>query len=154
MLSILLLVLTVNLNTFNQTKEYSLVNVNQQGVMLNGYDVVAYFTENKPVKGTSAYASFYQHATYHFTSIANKQLFDGNPDKYVPKYGGYCAVAAAFNKMEEIEIDKFQIYQGHLYMNRNAKAVSVWNENPAGIVKKAEKNWPKLKKKYGKLITN
>src|ERR1700693_220515 len=44
----------------------SKVNVDSQGVIVNGYDVVAYFKEGKPVKGNPAFESTYQGATYLF----------------------------------------------------------------------------------------
>ena len=127
-----------------------LVNVNPEGVMLEGYDVVAYFTDGKPVKGSERFRSDYDHATYYFASQAHLNTFTADPQKCAPKYGGYCAVAAAMNKVEEVEVDKFKVYEGHLYMNRNAKAEKVWNQDPPGIVGKAEKNWPELVKRHGK----
>ena len=57
------------------------VNLDSQGVILKGYDVVAYFKQGKPVKGNPAIGSGYQGATYLFASAANKTDFDHNPTK-------------------------------------------------------------------------
>ena len=60
-------------------------------VMLKGADVVAYFTENRYVQGQANNKSIYEGVTFHFASAANKALFDRDPRKYLPEYGGYCA---------------------------------------------------------------
>ena len=60
------------------------VNVDDQGLILNGYDAVAYFKQGKPVKGNSAIESSYQGATYLFASSADKADFDKDPAKYAP----------------------------------------------------------------------
>ena len=67
------------------------VNVDSNGVILKGYDVVAYFTQHKPIKGSPNYKTNYQGATYYFSSAANLAVFERNPSKYVPQYGGLCA---------------------------------------------------------------
>src|SRR5262245_58823166 len=75
------------------------VNIDSQGVILRGYDVVAYFKQRKPVKGDPAFESTYQGAIYLFASGANKADFDKDPAKYVPQYGGFCAYAAALGNL-------------------------------------------------------
>ena len=49
-------------------KKQPLVNVDKNGVILKGYDPVAYFKQSKAVKGTPKYASQYGGATYYFAS--------------------------------------------------------------------------------------
>ena len=60
------------------------VNVDDQGLILKGYDAVAYFKQGKPVKGNSAIESTYQGAAYLFASSADKADFDKDPAKYAP----------------------------------------------------------------------
>jgi hypothetical protein len=48
------------------------VNVDIQGIILKGNDVVAYFKQGRPVKGNSAIESTFQGATYLFASSADK----------------------------------------------------------------------------------
>ncbi|MBV8351135.1 MAG: hypothetical protein JOZ21_02530, partial [Verrucomicrobia bacterium] len=45
-----------------------LVNVDEKGVILKGYDVVAYFKQGRAVKGNPNYSSRYGGATYYFAS--------------------------------------------------------------------------------------
>ena len=67
------------------------VNVDSKGVILKGYDAVAFFKQGKPVKGNPGIESTYQGATYLFASTADKADFDKDPAKYAPQYGGFCA---------------------------------------------------------------
>src|SRR5512139_2357373 len=43
-------------------------NVDADGVILDGYDAVAFFTDNKPVKGDAKFQFNYEDAIYHFAS--------------------------------------------------------------------------------------
>ena len=63
------------------------------GVGIKGYDPVAYFTQNKAVKGSKANAVAYHGVTYYFVSASTKDEFKKNPAKYEPQYGGWCAYA-------------------------------------------------------------
>ena len=66
---------------------FAKINSDKNGLMLKGYDVVAYFSANKAVKGSVKYESFYQGAKYHFSSATNKAFFKRNPERYVPQNG-------------------------------------------------------------------
>jgi YHS domain-containing protein len=76
------------------------VNVDSNGVILKGYDPVAYFTQKKAVKGSSRYQTTYQGAIYYFSSAANLAAFKKDPPKYVPQYGGFCANGVKNNSVK------------------------------------------------------
>ena len=117
---------------------------NAQSVALNGNDVTAYFTQKKVVKGNSSFQSTQEGIIYHFASSEAKALFDANPMKYLPQFGGYCAVAASFNKVEPSQLDLFDVYEGKVYFARNEKAQKMWNEDKSGIKETANMLWPCL----------
>ena len=129
-------------------------NVDKRNVAMDGHDVTAFFTQNKPVKGSSRFASQQNGVTYFFASAQAKQLFDASPNKYIPKFGGYCAVAASFNKIETVQIDLFDVYEGKLYFNRNAKAQKIWNKNKKEVQVRANGLWPCLVIESGRDIAN
>jgi YHS domain-containing protein len=146
--AILVIVLVVAAtNGFAQKKV--LVNVNEEGVILEGYDPIPFF-QYKAVKGSSEFQSEYGGAIYYFSSEENKAQFDAHPDKYAPMFGGYCAVAAALNKISPIEIWTHQIVNGKLIFNHNQKAFDLWAKDIQGNWTKAMENWPGLVKKNGK----
>lgn len=67
----------------------SIINTNWRGLAVKGYDVVAYFTMDKPVKGTKAFSYKWKDATWRFSSQEHLDLFKAAPEKYAPQYGGY-----------------------------------------------------------------
>jgi YHS domain-containing protein len=83
--------------------ERAKVNVDSKGVILKGYDAVAYINEGKPVKGIPEIKSNYQGATYLFASAEDKADFDKDPLKFAPQYGGFCACGIALGVLADIE---------------------------------------------------
>ena len=65
--------------------------IDEHNVAINGYDAVSYFTVNKAVKGNEKHKVTFDNASFYFASRKNKELFEKNPMKYMPQYGGYCA---------------------------------------------------------------
>ncbi len=65
------------------------INVNAAGVAIHGYDPVAYFTEGRPIAGQEAFSHRWQNATWLFANEAHRELFQQNPEKYAPQYGGF-----------------------------------------------------------------
>jgi len=113
---------------------------------INGYDTVAYFSENKPVKGSSDYTADWQGATFKFASPANRDKFKAAPDKYAPQFGGYCAYAVAV-KGEKVstEPDAFKLVNGKLYLNYDKDIQKKWEANQANFIQQAASAWPKIR---------
>ena len=145
------LMLLTSLSLFSQTY---LVNANDKGVMLDGYDMVAFQTEKKAVAGNYEYQATYQSAVYHFASDANRKKFEQNPEKYAPQFGGFCAVSTSMNMLEPGDVETWSIADGKLYVQRNKKAQGMWTEKgPKMFIGKANENWSGLFQKYSSKIT-
>lgn len=117
------------------------------GLAVHGFDVVAYFTEAKPVQGEANFAVVHEDATYRFASQANLDAFAANPAKYVPAYGGYCAYGVSVNAKFDGDPRYWKIVDGTLYLNLDAGIQQAWLKDVPGAIKKAEANWPKLANK-------
>jgi len=130
--------------------EKTLVNTDRNGVAIQGYDPVAYFAENRPVKGDSHFQATYEGAKYYFSSEANKKTFESNPKKYAPQFGGFCAYAASKGYTAKIEPDAFQILNGRLLLQYDTDVRDLFNKDPQGNLKKADQNWPSIVEKKGK----
>jgi YHS domain-containing protein len=129
----------------------NLVNVSgASNIAVNGYDTVAFFTEEKPVHGSPSITAEHQGATYLFSSEENKAKFEKSPEKYAPQFGGFCAYGASVGALFPIDIDTFQIIDGKLYLNLNPEIVKVFNKDQADNLAKAKKAWPELEKKNSK----
>src|SRR4051794_3822712 len=122
----------------------ALVLKTRDGVAIQGYDTVAYFTNGKAVKGTSKFRSEYEGAMYYFASAEHKAVFDANPAKYAPAYGGYCGYAASIDRLSPIGPEWFQIIDGRLILQHNGKATDKFNADQKGNIVKADQNWPGL----------
>jgi YHS domain-containing protein len=120
------------------------INVDKDGVILKGYDVVAYFTQNRAVKGNSQYPSTYQGAKYYFSSLANRALFAKSPAKYIPQYGAFCADGLVEGKLEDIDPKVFFIRQGKLYFCSSAAELKSFRANEEEDVVTANRNWLQL----------
>ncbi len=120
------------------------VNVDSKGVALEGNDPVAFFTDKKPVKGSSAMQATAEGAIYYFSSQANLDAFKAAPKKYLPAYGGYCAYGVAGGSKVKVEIDTWQIVDGKLYLNYDQDVKSKFNKDVPGYIAKANANWPKV----------
>lgn len=123
----------------------------KKGVAINGYDVVSYFDGNAK-KGTDTFTADYEGTTFLFLSEENLDKFEGNPEKYVPQYGGYCAYAVAVKgKKVSVNPETYEIKDGKLFLfyNRgNTNTLELWkNENPEELKKQADTNWQKISEK-------
>ena len=128
----------------------TLLNLDKSGVAIQGYDPVAFFTQNKPVKGSAQIASSYQGATYYFASAEDKIAFDASPAKYEPQFGGFCAYGVANNKLVPIKVEAFQIVNGRLLLQYDLDVRDKFNKDQAGNLQKADQNWPGLVDKKGR----
>ncbi len=119
-------------------------NVNKQGVLVDGYDVVAYFTDGRPVAGDARFTSAHDGATYWFASAEHKAQFDADPGRYAPAFGGFCAYAVSRKGLRPIDPAVFHFVGGRLFLQHTRKAFDLFEKDEAGNTKKADKNWPKL----------
>jgi YHS domain-containing protein len=125
-----------------------LVNVDERGVLLHGYDPVS-FRRGGSVKGDSTITTQHQGAIYYFSNAANKAEFEANPKAFEPEYGGYCAYGVSLGKLAPIEVWTFDTtYQNHNIFQHNQKAVNGWKQDVAGNYAKAQTEWKNIQKKY------
>jgi YHS domain-containing protein len=122
----------------------------EDGLAIQGYDPVTYFTQGKAVKGSKNYSLYHQGVTYYFSSANNKEAFKNAPAKYEPQYGGWCAYAMGA-KGEKVSVDPktFKVLNGKLYLFYNRffnNTLTGWNKDEAHLNQQADKNWEKTYK--------
>jgi len=127
----------------------TLLNLDKNGVAIQGYDPVAFFTQSKPVLGNPQFQSSYKGATYYFVSAEDKKAFDAAPAKYEPQFGGFCAYGVANGKTVPIKVEAFQIVNGRLLLQYDLDVRDKFNKDQAGNLQKADQNWPGLLEKKG-----
>jgi YHS domain-containing protein len=119
------------------------------GVALKGYDPVAYFGAGRATRGTEAHTHRWQGATYRFASADNLERFKADPERYLPRYGGYCAYAMSLNRIADIDPERWAIVDGRLYLNNNRLAHALWSLDRTGHIESADRHWPAFPKLAG-----
>ncbi len=114
------------------------------GVAINGYDPVAYFTQSDAVEGSADHTSEWDGATFQFASAENKALFDGDPAKYAPQFGGYCAWAVSKGYTASTSPNAWSVHNGKLYLNFNRAVRARWSINKDDNIAAGNANWPKV----------
>ena len=77
---------------------------------------------------------------------ANLALFEHNPEKYAPQYGGYCAWAVAQGHTASGDPQVWEIINDKLYLNYDVEVQGKWLKDTAGFIIEADKKWPALLK--------
>lgn len=141
-------VLLLNSTAFSQQATRTAQFNIEKGVALQGYDPVAYFTQNKAIKGKEELAVAAEGVTYYFATAEDKELFKKDYKKYEPQYGGWCAYAmGATSEKVDIDPETFKIVAGKLYLFYHSwtnNTLNKWNKNEANLKAKADVSWTKF----------
>ena len=119
-------------------------NVDDNGVILKGYDAVAYQTQQAAVVGSTAFTATHDGAIYRFASAANRDAFKADPARYAPAYGGYCAMGVAVGKKLDGDPAAFSVVNGRLFLNVNQDVRGMWSRDVEGNEAKAQRNWTRV----------
>lgn len=110
-------------------------------LMLFGHDVVAFFTEGAHRKGSPDIKSVYKHVTFRFAKPEHKALFDANPEKYIPQFGGYCTNGIVYGIPWGGNVDNWKIIGGKLYMFGGRGSMDAFMLHPERNMALANKYW-------------
>jgi len=137
------LVLAFNLSGYASAGE---INTGSRGIVaIKGYGAVAYFTEQRAVRGDLTISYEWLGAIWRFSTEKHKTLFSQNPVKYAPQYGGYCADGIALGEIvKTIDPEAWRIIDGKLYLNADQEAAAEL-EDVDGQLEKSVTNWPILR---------
>jgi hypothetical protein len=119
-------------------------NVDKQGVVLHGYDVVSYFEGPAPLKGNEKISVTFAGVTWRFSSADNRKKFIQARNKYLPQYGGHCAYAVSENRFADVDPLAYKIVEGKLYLNCDMKVQKIWEADIDENIAKADANWPAM----------
>ncbi len=128
----------------NTLERSGLWGYKHNGIAIRGFDTVAYFTEGKPMEGSEKFASDWKGAKWLFANQAHLDLFEADPEKYAPQYGGYCAYGIAVDNLVKIEGNLWDIVDGKLYLNFDKKFQNKWRADIEGYIKSADKKFDGL----------
>ena len=115
------------------------------GVALRGGDAVALATGLEIRPGHAKFTVEHDGVAYYFSSEETKKKFAANPERYMPRYGGFCAFGVAVGMKLDAAPRYADIVDGKLYVFLNAVAFAKYKEDKAGTLAKAERNWPAMR---------
>lgn len=120
------------------------INTGSANVAIKGYDPVAYFTEQRPVKGKPAFEHVWQDAKWQFANAEHLEMFASDPDQYAPRYGGFCAGGMSLGQLAPIDPEAWAIVDGRLYLNYSKPGRDRFVDDPVSAIEKADANWEEL----------
>ena len=110
-------------------------------VMLKGHDVVSYFTQGRHALGSNQFKSVYEGVTFRFASAEHKALFDANPKKYQPEYGGFCANGIAYGIPWGGDADTWRMIDGRLFINGGPGSKAAFELDLKRNIERADRYW-------------
>lgn len=127
---------------------HSARNLPANGVALQGFSPVSYFTKGRAEPGDPRFQVEQNGAIYYLTSAEQVEKFKRDPVRYEPAYGGWCAFGMAIQDKFPIDPTKFKIVNGKLLLflnNEKVDALALWKKgNEAEYVGKADAHWKKV----------
>lgn len=119
---------------------------------VRGYDLVSIVDKGKASKGKKTIHFEFEGANYRFKSEENKQKFIDNPTKYLPQYGGFCAIAMSEGALVDANPKSFLLQDDKLFLffSKYAGLINTkkqWVKNPNELKKLADIEWKTLGKK-------
>lgn len=116
-------------------------NIGTNDLAIQGYDPIAYFSQDKAVEGSAKFTASHEGAIYRFSSAENRDRFKADPERYAPQFGGFCAMGVALNKKLDVDPHAFHIEDGKLYLNLNKDVQKKWLTDVPGHLKSANRIW-------------
>ena len=120
---------------------------------IHGYDPVAYFTEGRALVGKAVFTATHERAAYRFVTHSNQQRFEANPQRYAPRYGGFCAFGVSVGAKFDGDPTLFRIVDNKLYFNLNPDIQDKWIKDIPGNIRKANRNWTQIRHKVVSELT-
>ena len=118
-----------------------------EGVAVGGYDVVSYHSASAPIPGSVAHAQEFEGLTYLFASGENLAQFAADPNRYVPKYRGWCSATLSMGNLACPDFTNFKIEHGQLLLFERigfSNGLDVWNLDPEGSSERADGHYTRL----------
>ena len=115
------------------------------GVVIDGYDPVAYFTIGQATKGSKQFSYEWLDTEWHFANAGNRDTFIANPIKYTPQYGGYCTAAMSNGALVPVDPENWRIVDGKLYLYFSERAEAEWSQDVSANIVKGDAHWDEFK---------
>jgi YHS domain-containing protein len=114
------------------------------GVAILGYDTVAYFTEGRPMQGKPEFEYVWGGSRWWFATVEHRDLFALNPERYAPRFGGYCTGGLSLGYKMVADPENWYIVDGQLHLHHSKEGRDKAVADPKPVIAKAEETWQRL----------
>src|SRR5882757_4823622 len=116
------------------------------GLAIEGYDPVAYFTDERALRGLPDYEAAEAGAVWRFRNASNRASFVAHPEIYGPQFGGYDPVDLG-RGVTYAGNPRFWVVTGQrLYLFGREENRDAFAAEPARFLKDAAARWPALER--------
>ena len=120
------------------------INTTDENIAIKGYDTVAYFVENRPMKGKPEFEHVWQGARWQFATPEHRDMFATDPVRYAPRYGGFCSGGMSLGVKATINPEAWAIIDGRLYLAFSERTMKRFTSDVDANIAKADANWKGL----------
>lgn len=121
------------------------LNQTPDGLAMDGFDVVAYFTDGAPAKGLPEHAVEHEGARWLFASAEHADLFRADPAKHSPRHNGWCSCAVSEGYAAEVDfVNCWAVIDGALDLNWDGSVRETFLAEQDKRIPAAETNWPSV----------
>ncbi len=110
-------------------------------VAIGGYDTVGYFLLGRPVGGNSEISTEWNGKRWLFENEHHRSLFLENPQRFAPKYHGFCALGMSRNALGYGNPEAFDIVDDELFFAFNLDVLQMWKEKQREYIADADEHW-------------
>jgi YHS domain-containing protein len=119
------------------------LNQTAEGIAMDGFDVVSYFTGGAPAKGDVSHAVEYQGAQWLFASQQNADAFGADPARYAPRNNGWCSYAVSEGYGAEVDfVNGWAVIDDALYLNWDQSVRDLFLAEQDTRIAASQANWP------------
>ena len=129
-------------------------NVSDGALALEGYDPVSYF-DREPTRGRPEISAAHDGIRYLFASPEHQERFLADPERYLPRYGGWCAFGMGLDEAEAgvprerypVDPLSYEISDGKLYLFHRSRFIDGrehWLADRDPIRRRADETWQLL----------
>lgn len=114
------------------------------GVAIRGYDPVAYFTFGKAMPGNPSFEHSWDGARWWFANAEHLELFSADPERYAPRFGGYCTGGLSLGYKIVADPENWYIADGDLHLHHTPEGRERALANLDSVLPKAAETWARL----------
>lgn len=119
--------------------------LDSMGVVIKGYDPVAYRENQEARKGRLDLAWETEAGIWWFAEPAHRETFIANPTRHLPEFGGYDAEGMARGFKRRSDPTVWVLIDGKVYLHYTIEDQNRWAEDIRGNIRLGERNWQNLK---------